>query len=396
MEETEKNPPYGKVEIRGVADYTQALVNQGVEELFQGLEVTKTLNSSQKVVLKPNLLAKRAPEYAVTTHPAVVRAVILACKKRGVPGDHITIADSAGGLYNPKQMNALYQGCGLTQIAEEEGVHLYTGCESMAVSCSGGVVSQFHLITPIYQADVLINLPKFKSHVMTGMTAGCKNLFGAIPGLQKSEWHTRFPQRDPFGQMLIDLLEVIPPTFTLLDGILAMEGDGPGGGDPRSVGVLIASEDTLHLDLAVAHMMGLSPKVVPYLEAGRTRGLCGAEVDLRKVQGDVALCAPIPHWKLPKSYEKDGVGAIAFSQMLPKILRPLGEALEEMVAPRPVVVEKDCIGCGKCKEICSKDAIDIRDNKAKIKQKPCIRCFCCHEVCPVKAISIASKGFFHR
>lgn len=378
------------VHLARVADYQQEPVDMAIEALFSALPITQTLNASRHVVLKPNLLAKRPPEAAVTTHPAVVRGVIRACKARGVPAEQITIADSPGGLYHPRQMSALYQVCGLSQVAQEEGVHLYTQCQSQQVPCQGQVTSSFQLVPPIYQADVLINLPKFKSHMMTGMTAGCKNMFGAVPGLEKSQWHTRFPKRQDFGHMLVDLLCLLPPSFTLLDGILAMEGEGPGGGDPRELGLLLASENTWNLDLAVAHLMGLDPLVVPYLQAAHQRGLCPDHFPLAQDP----LWAPIPQWKLPSTYENNQVGQVQFSQFLPSLLRPVGEKLEESLAPRPVITSDLCIGCGKCLEICDKKAISLANHKATIRAKDCIRCFCCHEVCPVKAIQVKQARIF--
>lgn len=374
--------------ITACNNYQTNLVTEKIEFLFSQLAVTQTLTKDTKVLLKPNLLSKMPPEKAVTTHPEVVRGVIRACVKRGVLAKNIVIADSAGGLYNTKQTKALYQGCGLTPIAQEESATLYTDCQWELVQTQGTVVSAFNILKPVLEADFIINLPKFKTHVMTGLTAGCKNMFGCVPGLDKSQWHTRFPERDPFGNMLIDLYQLVTPTFSLLDGILAMEGDGPGGGTPRELGVLLASEDTLHLDLAVAHMMGLSPLIVPYLKAAYQRQLCGSSVDLSQVFGDIERCSLIPHWKLPKSYENGAVGSTSFVASFPKFLQPLGRKLESSLAPRPFVKEDECVNCKRCSEICSKHAISFHKNKARIDKNRCILCFCCHEVCPVKAIDI--------
>lgn len=377
-------------------NYDMELVEVKVEKLFSQIEVTKQLNSRSKVLLKPNLLSKSHPDKAITTHPEILRACIRACKKRGVPASQIVVADSAGGLYNPKQTKSLYQGCGLTAVVEAEGAVLYTECQWEKVPCSGKVAQEFSILKPVLEADFILNLPKWKSHVMTGMTAGCKNMFGCVPGLDKSQWHTRFPDREPFGDMLMDLYQLIPPSFTLLDGVLAMEGDGPGSGTPRHLGLLVASEDTLHLDLAVASMMGLNPMVVPYLKAGMLRGLCAEAVDTSQILGDVELFQPITHWKLPKSYENGAVGSTSFVAMLPKVIQPMGKKIESALAPRPVVLEDLCIGCKKCSEICSKDAIVFQKDKAKIKRKDCIRCFCCHEVCPVKAIDVVKSALFSK
>ena len=179
--------------------YDQALVDQQVEFLFGQLGAARELNRNSRVLLKPNLLAKHPPEAAVTTHPAVVRAVIRALKKREVT--HITLADSCGGLYNPAVMKSLYKVSGLWQVCQEEGVECYTECRYGARPApEGRVVKEFTLIQPVLDSDFIIDLAKFKTHVMAGCTAATKNLFGCIPGLQKAEWHMRFPDKEQIGR----------------------------------------------------------------------------------------------------------------------------------------------------------------------------------------------------
>ncbi len=368
------------------ASYDSALVCQQVETLFTHLDADQLLFSGKKILLKPNLLSKSAPEKAITTHPEVVRAVIRSCKARGA--SDIVIADSAGGLYNPSQCKHLYQGCGMTAIAQEEGASLYTDCQWEDLPCQGKRATSFQIIKPALEAQIIINLPKAKTHAMTGMTACVKNMFGCIPGLDKSQWHKKFPGREDFGHMLVDLYQALPPTFSILDGILAMEGDGPGGGTPRHLDFLLASKSSLQADLALATMMGYDPMDIPYLQAGQGRGLCDSRFDPGQALGDSEIFAPIPSWILPKTYQESKLAEATFSQFLPKILRPVAQRLEQRWASRPVVAEEKCIDCKKCAEICSKDAIVFPDHKAFIQKKKCISCFCCHEVCPVKAIDI--------
>ncbi|MFI3212163.1 MAG: DUF362 domain-containing protein [Eubacteriales bacterium] len=384
-----------KIAILEADDYGRDLIERVVEELFQCMAVTEKISEHTKILLKPNLLAKHPPEHAVTTHPEVVRSVIVACKKRGAKAKNIIVADSAGGLYNPAQMKSLYQTCGLTAVCREENVVLYSACESTAYHIqNGAVVTEFEILKPVLEADFIINLPKMKSHVMTGMTAACKNMFGVIPGLKKSEWHMRFPDKERFGEMLIDLLDNIMPNLAILDGVLAMEGDGPAGGNPRKIGVMMASEDMVNMDLAIAYMMGLDPMRVPYLKAANRRGLGEKEINLADVIGEVSAFKVISDWKIPKSYQGSGDGFTDFADHMPKFLRPVVRKIEDKIAPRPVIDSRLCIGCGKCAEICSKDAIVIKNKKAIIGKKKCIRCFCCHEMCPVKAIAVKKFKLF--
>ncbi len=381
--------------LRRMPDYDPAACDAAVEALFAGLPSAGRIGPETKILLKPNLLAKHAPEAAVTTHPAVVGAVIRACKARGAKAENILLADSSGGVYNPAQMKSVYKVSGLAAACEAEGVACYTVCETVRRAVENGrVVSEFELLRPVAEADLIIDLPKFKTHVMTGMTASCKNLFGTIPGLKKAEWHMRFPDKERFGEMLIDLLETVKPGFAVMDAVLGLEGDGPAGGEPRTVGLLLAGEDLPNLDLACAALMGLDPMSVPYLAAAHRRGLCAAAFDPADLAGDTDAFAPIPGWKLPSSY-RSGAGAnVDFAARMPGFLRPAAQWASHNLAPHPVVDAAKCIGCGKCAEICPQQTIEMKNGKSCIHQNRCIRCFCCHEVCPVKAIDVKRFGMF--
>lgn len=365
------------VYFAAAANYDQQTVDAAVERLFCQLPAAQVLGG-KRVLLKPNLLAKHTPERAVTTHPAMVRAVIRAVRRRGAAS--ITVADSPGGVYNPGILRSIYKVSGLTDVCREEGAALYTDCKSREVPAKGQVVKQFTLLEPVLDCDVIINLPKLKTHMMTGLSAATKNLFGCIPGLQKAEWHMRFPDKERFGGMLVDLLYTVKPGFAILDGILAQEGDGPAGGTPRMVGIVAAAEDHLQMDLALCRMLGIRPKDVPYLNAAISRGLCPEQFDPACAKGEGELCRPIPGYRLPSSW-----GSVDFADKAPRAVRWAVPAVERLLAPRPVINKSRCIGCGKCAEICPQHTITVQ-GKAHIHAARCIRCFCCHEMCPVKAI----------
>lgn len=365
------------VYFAAAANYDQQTVDAAVERLFCQLPAAQALGG-KRVLLKPNLLAKHTPERAVTTHPALVRAVIRAVRRRGAAS--ITVADSPGGVYNPGILRSIYKVSGLTDVCREEGAALYTDCKSREVPAKGQVVKQFTLLEPVLDCDVIINLPKLKTHMMTGLSAATKNLFGCIPGLQKAEWHMRFPDKERFGGMLVDLLCTVKPGFAILDGILAQEGDGPAGGTPRMVGIVAAAEDHLQMDLAFCHMLNIRPKDVSYLNAAISRGLCPEQFDPACAKGEGELCRPIPGYRLPSSW-----GSVDFADKAPRAVRWAVPAVERLLAPRPVINKSRCIGCGKCAEICPQHTITVQ-GKAHIHAARCIRCFCCHEMCPVKAI----------
>ena len=386
----------GPVYVKRVDTYATDACSEAVEAIFAALPCTKQIGPDTKILLKPDLLARRAPEMAITTHPEIVRAVIRACKNRGAAARNITVADSAGGVYNPAQMRALYRETGMAAVCESEGVCAYSECETVKVPAAGGVAAaEFELLRPVAEADFIIDLPKFKTHVMTGLTAACKNMFGTIPGLEKAEWHMRFPERDRFGEMLIDLLCTVRPQMAILDGIVGMEGDGPSGGEPRPLGLLLAGEDLPSLDLAAAALIRLDPMRVPYLAAAHRRGLCGERFDMALLQGDVdAFVPPSPPWKLPSNFAGQALGSTDMADRAPALLRPAARVAERYVAPHPVVNASACIGCGKCAEICPQHTIRMEQGCSHIVRKNCIRCFCCHEMCPVKAIEVCQLKLF--
>lgn len=375
-----------RVYLCAVDDYDSPQLSQAIEEFFEASPLIGALTAQSRVLLKPNLLAKHAPQRAVTTHPAVVRAVIRALKKRGVR--NMTVADSPGGVYHAGIMKAIYRQSGLQQVCDEEGVLLYSACHfAQKVSDSGVLVRSFMWIEPALEADLIINLPKVKTHVMMGMSCAVKNLFGLVPGLQKAELHMRFPQKEHFGAMLVDLCTAVGPCVTVADGILAMEGDGPAGGEPRRLGLLLAGENPFALDLAVCHIMNFAPQRVEYLAQAMQRGLCSDRVDAAQVWGQAQQLFARTDYRMPESYLN-----INFTGKRTRAIQWLLAWSERNLAPRPVIRRAACIGCGKCAEICPGKTIRLRDGRASILPKGCIRCFCCHEMCPVKAIDM--KRFF--
>ena len=361
---------------------------EAVEEIFRLCPAAGRLGPGSRVLLKPNLLAKHPPEHAVTTHPAVVEAVVAALRRRGV--ERIVLADSCGGVYSEGVMRGISRASGLAAACERLGVEVWSKTGSGARASGGRLVREFNLITPVLESDFIIDLPKFKTHVMTGLTAALKNLFGCITGLHKAEMHMRFPDRERFGEMLCDLCGAVRPALVIVDGVTGMEGDGPAGGSPREPGLLLGGCDPWQVDLAAAALMGLPPAQVPYLAAAQRRGLCGDVFDPAQLAPGSDPIQPIPGWKLPESFS-----SLAFADKFPSGLRWASPLVTRLAAPRPAIRRAKCVGCGKCAEICPGHTIAVRGGKAKIDPSGCIRCFCCHEMCPVKAIDVRRIPFFN-
>ncbi len=375
--------PDSQVFVHHVTIHDRQKIIDVVEQIFAEVPATQKLSAKSKVLLKPNLLARYVPEKAVTTHPEVVRAVVLALQKRGVT--NITLADSPGGPYSAMALKSIYKGSGLAAACEELGVTLYTACKSVTVPASvrpAQLVRQFTLISPAVDCDFIINLPKLKTHALTGLSGAVKNLFGLVPGFQKPEFHSRFPDAENFGQMLVDLCETADADLHIVDGILAMEGDGPAGGTPRVCNLLFAGENPYLVDLALCRTIGMDPMFPPFLAAAHAEGLCPAALDETLLVGSAEAKKTFTDFQMPRSY---GGKEVPFLSGLPA---PVRAGIMQFMLPRPVIKKNICIGCGKCVEICPKTVITLRDKKAHIAPKECIRCFCCHEMCPAKAIDI--------
>ena len=361
-------------------DYGQSL-EEKIEKAFDALQVWDKIRPGMRVVLKPNLVMSSKPEQAIITHPAFTAAVGKCVQKAG---GRVVIAESPGGPYTPAAMKAMFRATGYRDMAEACGFTLYTDCKSREVTLPQAKrCRELSVVEPFLDRDYLINLPKLKTHSMVGFSGAVKNLFGAVPGLQKPELHCRFPEREPFSEMLCDLCHFLGPDLSLMDGIWAMEGNGPTGGQRRDLHVIAGSESPWALDVAAASLVGLEPEKIVMLREGHERGYGPLDLSELELVGDPmeTLLAP--------DFLKAEASSTDFIDRLPKFLRP---AAKKLATPYPRIDKKRCVGCGKCAESCPQHTISLRDGKAVIRYQNCIRCFCCHEMCPKHVVQIKRLG----
>jgi uncharacterized protein (DUF362 family)/Pyruvate/2-oxoacid:ferredoxin oxidoreductase delta subunit len=335
--------------------------------------VGRFVHPGEKILLKPNLLIGSAPEAAVTTHPAVLKAVsryLASVGARLSCGDAPAIERLAGAA----------RRAGLADVAAQMDMPLVPFSQGQTVSfADGGLIKQFIIASSVLEADGIVSLPKFKTHGLTRMTGAIKNQFGCIPGVLKSEFHVRLPTADLFSQMLVDLNRLLRPRLYVMDGIVAMEGNGPRGGDPRPMSVLLLSDDPAALDATACRMMNLDPALVPTLPWAERWGL-GRYQDIN-ILGD-----PLDTFITPDFVVNRRRGSTTGGQ------GALASLVKNLVVPRPAIDPHRCTRCGTCVRICPVDpkAVDFRD-----KDQPpvhyydrCIRCYCCQETCPEHAITI--------
>ncbi|WP_461247571.1 DUF362 domain-containing protein [Treponema sp. R6D11] len=342
----------------------------------------------EKITLKANLLGAVPPEKAVSTHPSIVAAIGKLAKKEGaIP----LIADSPGSgyLYNEATLKKLYKTCGMYDAAEQAGidVNMDTGHEKVSFP-QGKLMKQIDVINPITHADGVFNLCKMKTHLYMHVTGAVKNHFGIIPGLSKVGFHAKLISKEHFADMLLDLSLYVAPRLSIMDAVLAMEGEGPGAsGTPRQVGLLLASTSPLALDVVAGEIMGLPYDHNPVLMAAKRRELSPYKIEDVNVIGEDLSELKILDYKFPSTVK-------GFSKTVEK--NPLvRNILKSALTKYPVVSKTRCISCGMCATACPQKMITLIDKqgkkKADINLKECIRCFCCHELCPHKAIDLKSK-----
>jgi uncharacterized protein (DUF362 family)/ferredoxin len=343
------------------------------------------VSPGQRVLLKPNLLSAAEPEAAITTHPAVVRAVARLVKQAGgrpivadSPG--VNVSSTEGGL------RRLYRITGLLALAEAGEIELsYDATPVSVANPDGKVVKRLDLFRPAVEADVVIALPKLKTHALTKLTGGMKILFGAVPGFGKPGYHAAYHDPRHFGDLLLDIIAAVRPALFVMDAVLAMEGNGPGrDGTPRHVGLLLASSDAVALDLAVCQLIGLDPAEVPTLRAARDRGLWNGRVEPTLVGGGSIRDFAIQDFRLPRA-GRNGVADASSMIPLPDVFRRMVVDLFS-ATPRPAADR--CTGCGSCVKACPVDAIRLDKRLAVVDRGACIRCYCCHELCPEAAIDL--------
>ena len=343
----------------------------------------------EKIVLKVNLLREARPEEAVTTHPAVVAAVGRLARETGASP---IIADSPGGgyRYTRKILDKIYRTSHMHRAATQAGITVNWDTTSRPVSfADGALIKHFDIITPVYNADAVFNLCKMKTHLFTVMTGAIKNIFGVVPGLSKTGYHAKLHDTQRFAGMLLDLSQYISPRLTIMDAVVAMEGDGPGTGDPRQVGLIMGSESPLAMDVVATEIMGLHRTENPIIMEAERRALEPNRIEDIEIIGAAIDDVKVSDFKRTRV----SAGSLGLDRM-PWYQRLLEPMFKDAFTVRPRVIWHRCIACGTCIEACPMEAIRFVDERASIDDDKCIRCYCCHEICPEEAIGLHSSWLY--
>jgi len=364
-------PEHDRVSLQKLGTYAPAETLAAVETLLQPLGGMATfVKPGQKVLIKPNLLLGKTPDKAVTTHPEIVRAVITLAQNAG---GEVTLGDSPG-IGSPENVA---RKSGILAVVKETGCHFVPFETSTTIHPDSGTFQHFDVAQAVLDADVIINLPKLKTHQMMGLTCGVKNMFGAVVGLRKPRLHLQAgTDKAYFALMLLELCEALAPALTIVDAVVGMEGEGPGSGDPVQIGALLAGSHPQAVDTVATELVGLQPHQVhtqqqsidtgrPYTQLQQLQ-LCGEPLDLLKIN----------------NFRPAKMTDVNFG-----LKGGLKHYLRNAMTARPVPDHALCQLCNDCVTHCPPEAMKIENQKLQIDYNLCIRCFCCQELCPHGALT---------
>lgn len=340
----------------------------------------------KRVLVKPNILRDALPERAITTHPEFLRAIIRLVAESGAT--QILVGDSPGvhrGAFDGRVS-------GIRQVVESEGAEWadFTAGEAQLHVPEPYEEPLFAVTDVVDRVDAIVSVAKLKTHELMRYTGAMKNLYGLLPGFSKARYHVSHPGREEFGRMLVDLARAVKPAYAFMDGVVAMEGPGPGNGFARAVGVVAASPSTLAMDIVMSRLIGYKPEEIATnrYALGRMDGIASIDdVEVRGVsESELA----------PRDFQRIGGRR---GLRIPGFLKQLGivQRIETRLRPHPVFHHDTCIRCGECVQICASRALRFLQDDSEagrhveIDTRACIRCYCCHEVCPVEAITIPGR-----
>jgi uncharacterized protein (DUF362 family)/ferredoxin len=363
-----------KIGIIKCNDYDYDKVLAGVRRSLEGLDSINKMKPG-RVLVKTNLLKKNKPEDGVTTHPYVVEGVVRFLQEKG---HKVVVGDSPGGPFLAGMLKGIYDTCGISEVAKRTGCELNFNTDTVDVHNENAMyLKNMKIVKAFTEVDYIVSCGKLKTHTMMTYTGAVKNLFGVIPGVIKADYHLKMNDIEHFANILIDICQYIKPVFSVLDGIEAMEGDGPSSGEIRKLGLILSGDNAYDLDYVATYIAGIED--APTIIESAKRELLSGKDNLKFFGDDISNMEIVP-FKLPKSTHVNFV-----SGRIPKFVEKF---ILDSMRPYPMIKYDECIACGICARDCPAKVISMETKKPVINTDKCIRCFCCHELCPKKAVGI--------
>lgn len=345
---------------------TYGSVSQSVDRAF---ELFPLEFKGKKIFIKPNVLRASEADEGIVTHPAMLRAVVEKVETMGPAS--IVVGDNPG-IFSYGANEESFRKTGLMEAAK--GYYQNIGNDSMKVDFNPDFIPSVSLSRIVLDADIIISLPKFKTHGLTVITGAIKNCYGFLPGAQKAKLHKVAGTQERFNEMIVDVFRLRIPDLFIVDAVVGMEGNGPASPDLRNIGLILASDNAVALDAIIAVMMGCEPGRLRFLQKAREVGLGDYELCTIEIIGELKR---LPHFKLPPLGGEANLHNENIQDMLHNrtLLRPWAD---------PGL----CTGCGSCIDQCPVSALSMGDRLPQVDAVTCITCFCCQEICPEKAISL--------
>ena len=341
-------------------------VRQAVDRAF---ELFPLELRGKRVLLKPNVLRASEAHEAVTTHPAVLRAVVERVETMGPAA--IVVGDNPGmSSYGANE--EAFRTTGLMDAAQ--GNYQNIGNDAQRVPFNADFMPVVSLSRAVLDADIIISLPKFKTHGLTVITGAIKNSYGFLPGAQKATMHKTAGTPQRFHEMLVEVFQLRVPDLVLVDAVVGMEGNGPASNDLRDIGLILASDNAVALDAVIATMMGIEPGHLRFLQKAQEVGLGDYDLSMIELIGELKR---LPDFRFPPlggEWNLDNV--------------PIQTAFLSHSSRRPHTDPELCTGCGTCIGQCPVTALTMSDHLPQVDADTCIMCFCCQEICPEKAITL--------
>ena len=368
-----------QVSIEKCGSYNDQEVRKAVEACLAplgGLE--SVVSGGDRVLVKLNLLSAKSPEAAVTTHPAIVKATVELVQELGaIP----VLGDSPGGGSTAASYKALLEKTGIQAVIDKTGCEIvrFDEAKREVAPLKAKTFKKLTLAKAVTEADVIIGLPKLKTHTLTYYTGAVKLLYGYIPGLFKTEYHLHTANDiNLFADLLLDIHETYPPALTLMDAIVGMEGAGPSNGKPRKIGLVLSSKSCTALDYVAVTIAGFDPMSVPTVRLAQERRVGPARLEDVRIYGE--RVQPL----VVEDFEK------TLTALLSRAPPFLINTLKRFIAAKPVIDVSNCKHCGECFRACPPNAIAFKKARVPdIDYSTCIRCYCCQELCPEGAITIS-------
>jgi uncharacterized protein (DUF362 family)/Pyruvate/2-oxoacid:ferredoxin oxidoreductase delta subunit len=366
-----------QVSIKKIDGYEPEAVYLALKACLSPLGgMERFVKKGQRVLLKPNLLSAFPPDRAVTTHPSVVRAAArLSLEAGGV----VSLGDSPG----IGELSMVMRRSGLQDALKGLDVQIADFKNSVTHEAPHNVIGRrIALAKAVSDADVIITLPKLKTHSQMVFTGALKNQYGLIVGMEKARYHYRLKSREWLAALMLDINRIAKPGLAIMDAIVGMEGMGPAGGEPRQIGALLAGADLSAVDAAACALIGLDPQMVPLLQAAKKYGFGAVSLEQIEFMGD-------PWQDLTVSDFKKVPQLSSILRMI-GLPQPVLAWLDRTLAARPRIISELCVKCNACGRGCpvSPAAIDPQSPGRQVDDERCIRCYCCHEFCPEKAIEL--------